>query len=580
MSTPLPTAAPGRTWAVVGSLVRERARQAVVAGGVLVVGTGLGLLTAPLLGRVVDVVVGREDAAALTVPVVLIALVTLGAGVGAAIGAAQVARLGESVLAALRERFVEAVLALPQRRIEAAGAGDLTSRASRDVGIVAEVVRSALPTLARSAVTIVLSLAGMAVLDWRFLLAALVAAPIQAHTVRWYVRSARVVYTAHRVAVAEQQHQLLSSVEGARTIRALRLRGPHADAVSARSLTAVELGMRGVGLLTRFFSRLNLAELVGLVAVLATGFWLVDAGAVTIGQATAAALYFHGIFNPVNAVLGLADELQSAAVSLSRLVGVLGEPVPESTPDTARPAGVRVVGVHFGYAGVPVLRGVDLELAAGERVALVGANGAGKTTLARLIAGVEVPDRGSVVVGAGVAMVSQEVHVFAGTVAEDLRLARPGATDDELRAALDRVGALGWALRLPAGLDTVVGAGGHRLSAAEGQQLALARVVLADPPVVLLDEATADAGSAGARLLERAADAALAGRTALVVAHRLTQAAAADRVVVLVDGVVAESGTHERLLAADGAYARLWAAWSSGGRGQDSLTQSDGHTEL
>jgi ATP-binding cassette, subfamily C, bacterial len=200
----------------------------------------------------------------------------------------------------------------------------------------------------------------------------------------------------------------------------------------------------------------------------------------------------------------------------------------------------------------------------------VGASGAGKTTLAKLIAGVHRPGTGAVHVGgvapaAGtdVVLVTQEVHVFAGTLAEDLRLAAPEATGAELRAALDRVGALAWASRLPNGLDTEVGDGGHALTIAEAQQLAFARLVLADPPVVILDEATAEAGSAGARVLEAAAEAALEGRTALVVAHRLTQAAAADRVIVLSEGRVAESGTHAELVAAGGRYAALWSAWSS-----------------
>ncbi|WP_344296319.1 ABC transporter ATP-binding protein, partial [Streptomyces synnematoformans] len=545
----------------------------------------VGLLTQPLLGHIVDLVTDERDAGALTLPVVLLVAVAVGQGVLTAVGRTMVSRLGETVLAQLRERFVERALHLPLDRLEKAGSGDLTARVTRDVSRVAEAVRGALPQLASSVLAIVLTLGALAVLDWRFLLAALLAVPVQAYTARWYVRRAVPLYARERVATGAQQQQLLDTVSGAATVRAHRLEAPHAGRVEARSRTAVDLRLRGVRLLMGFYNRLHVAEYLGLSAVLVAGYVLVRDGSASIGTATAAALYFHSLFGPVNVALVLLDDAQAATAGLARLVGVVdareqqpasGEPEPAEAG--SRPAvGVSVSGVSHAYEpGRPVLHAVDLELRPKEKVALVGASGAGKSTLAKLLAGIHSPTAGRIDVGGAgpdesgrtVALVTQEVHVFAGRLADDLRLARPGAGDAELREALDRVGALGWAEALPEGLDTVVGEGGHRLTADRAQQLALARLVLADPPVAVLDEATAEAGSLGARRLEEAAERALEGRTALVVAHRLSQAAAADRVVVMEEGRVAESGTHDELRAAAGPYAALWQAWSAG-RGAD-----------
>ncbi|MGW2303060.1 ABC transporter ATP-binding protein [Streptomyces sp. NPDC001809] len=578
----LPTATGAESLTALRGMLHGHRILALGATAVLVAGTGIGLLTAPLLGHIVDLVVERRGASALTLPLVLLVVVAVARGAAAAVGSTLVARLGETVLAALREQFIERALRLPLDRVEAAGSGDLVSRVTSDVSMIGKSVRQALPEFSRSALTILLTFVGLAVLDWRFLLAALVAAPVQVLSVRWYLRRAAPVYGEHRIATGALQHQLLDSVGGVRTVRAFRLNGTHTGLLERRSEAARDLGLRGIHIVTGFFSRLNAAEFIGLAAMLGTGFVLVDRDAVSIGTATAAALYFHSLFNPINATLFLLDDAQSAGASFARLVGVSGLPAERAHDERhdVTDGSVEVSGLSHAYgSGAPVLHGVDLRVRAGERVALVGASGAGKTTLAKLIAGVHSPAEGSIALGGvdardlgpagvrrAVALISQEVHVFAGTLADDLRLARPGSSEEELHAALDRVGALEWARGLPEGLDTVVGEGGHRLTVTQAQHLALARLVLADPPIAILDEATADAGSAGARVLEDAAARALEGRTGLLVAHRLPQAAAADRVVVLDQGRVVETGTHEELVAAGGRYADLWAAWSASRR--------------
>ena len=265
------------------------------------------------------------------------------------------------------------------------------------------------------------------------------------------------------------------------------------------------------------------------------------------------------------------------------MVGVITSIDPAASPGTERPAdaSIRLEQVSHAYTTDEdgnariILHPLDLEIAPGETVSLVGASGAGKSTLAAILAGTLEPRHGRVLHGGAdlahadleavrshASIVSQDVHVFRGTLREDLQLAAPRADDHALRAALRRVDALAWVDRLPKGLDTEVGEKGARLTAEQSQQLALARVVLQDPSVLILDEATADEGSSGARVLERAALEVARGRTTIIVAHRLSQAKVADRILVMADGAVVEQGTHEQLVALGGRYAQLWEAWT------------------
>lgn len=575
----LPTATAARTRAATLGLLAERRGRCVRTVALLVAGTVSGLAVPALLGRIVDVVVDAGTSGQLDVLVGLLLVATLGQGVLQGVGTRDVASLGADVLADLRERVVRRALGVDLQEVERHGTGDLVARVAGDVDAVSDATRYAVPELVVALLTIGLTLVGLLALHPLLALAGLAGAPIYALGTRWYLRRSVPVYAAERVAQGVRTQVLHASLAGVATLRAHRLTDRHVDLVAQRSWDAAALGLRTGYLRAWFFTRVNGAELVGLGATLVAGFLLVRGGHATVGQATAAALYFHRLFDPIAGLLLTIDTAQEAAAALARLVGIADLDPPDDRPGATPPADASVAarGVRFGYDDGPeVLHGVDLEIAPGEHVALVGPSGAGKTTLAKLVTGIHRPREGEVRLGgvaldrlgaaqlrAAIVLLSQEIHVFAGMLADDLRLARPDATDAQLGAALERVGAHGWAEALPAGLQTVVGEGGHRLNATEAQQLALARIVLADPPVVVLDEATAEAGSAGARRLEGSARAALEGRTGIVIAHRLTQAAGADRVVVVEDGRVAEEGTHDELARGDGPYARLWAAWSA-----------------
>jgi ATP-binding cassette subfamily C protein len=262
---------------------------------------------------------------------------------------------------------------------------------------------------------------------------------------------------------------------------------------------------------------------------------------------------------------------------LPRLVGIASLRAP-AAPDAAtfvKEGEIALVGVSHEYiAGKPVLHDINLRIPAGARIALVGATGAGKTTLGAIAAGMLQPTSGTVLIDAkpydrgcsgaqrGIFLVAQDAYAFAGTVRDFLTLSKPDAVDEEVQQALAATFADRWVAALPDGLDTVIGDAGHPLTPDQVQHLALARIVLGDPWFVVMDEATAEAGSSGARTLERAAEAAMRGRTALVVTHRLTQARLANRVLVMDDGAIVEDGTHDQLLALRGRYSELWRAWS------------------
>ncbi|GAA1558549.1 ABC transporter ATP-binding protein [Kribbella sancticallisti] len=585
----LPIAGSKETWRVLWQEIRRLKMLSVVAAVVITGASAAGLVAPWALGVLVDDISGDADRSAVVRVVLLIGGAALLSGVLTAVGVTLVARVGETVLARIREQVVDRVLRLPAPALDKIRTGDLLSRVGDDVASVAAALTEIGPVLLSASLTIVLTGAGMFALDWRLGLAGLLATPMYLLALRWYLPRSAPFYRRERLAMGERSEAIITSLRGSATVRAYRLEEAQLERIGDRSAVARDLSLNVFKLFSTFSSRINHAEFVGLTAILVAGFYLVRADAVTVGATTAAALYFHRLFNPIGGLLMQFDQIQTAAAGLARLAGVLMlKPTEEALAGPApADASVELTGVGHSYDDGPlVVDGVSLRIEPGERVALVGASGAGKTTLAAIAAGVLMPTAGVVRLGGvdirelgeartqqQVALLSQEVHVFSGPLLDDVRLAKASATVEEVEAALELVGALAWVRALPEGLESQVGENAHQLTGAQAQQVALARLVLADPAVAVLDEATAEAGSAGARELERASAAATAGRTTLVVAHRLTQAEQADRIVVLDHGRVVESGTHADLLAAGGRYSQLWHSWTGTGTAKEGASR-------
>ncbi|MFH8610935.1 ABC transporter ATP-binding protein [Streptomyces sp. NPDC018029] len=491
-------------------------------------------------------------------------------------------RFGERTLGRIREQFVDRALALPASVVERAGAGDLTARGTTDVVTAGQMLRDTGPDVFVAAVQALFILGAVFLLDPLLGVCGVVGLTGIWFATRWYLRRAHSAYLEQGTAHSALAEVLAATASGARTVEALRLRERRVADSEAEIGRCVAAHDRTLFLRSVLFPSIDISYAVPVVAVLLLGGILHDQGSVSLGTVVASALYLQQLSQPLDTILQQVEQLQSSGASFARVEGLAATPTgPTGATTPLLPHGgtpeddrIEVNGVRFAYSGTAdVLHGVDLSVHPGERLAIVGPSGAGKSTLSRLLAGIDAPVEGTVTVGGvpiadlppdrlrrQVVLVTQEHHVFLGTLRDNLVIAAESATDVELKAALTAVGA-DWSDGLPAGLDTELGPGGHRLHGAQAQQLALARVVLADPHTLILDEATALLDPTTARHTERALAAVLRGRTVIAIAHRLQTAHDADRVAVMEDGRVTELGTHDDLVTADGAYAALWHSW-------------------
>lgn len=586
----LPTASRSEARARIRRLLRERWAGVTVAVFLTSASTACSLAGPALVGIVVGVVTrGASDAgsvvtraaAAYAVLAVLAAVLRYAGGVRAAV-------VGEDALAELRTEVFDHALAVPVDVVERAGTGDLVSRVTSDVTILADAVRNAIPVSVIAMLELAFTMGALLLLDVRLAGTAIVTGiPIAALGARWYLRRAPALYRRERECHAALAAGLHEAYIGAAVLTGYRAAPRTRMGLARRGRQTVDSEMATTAARNRMRPMISLGQAVSLVAVMALGATLVSRGSLGIGTLSAAALYLIQLFSPIGVLLEWTDELQRSTASFARLVGVTSLPVerratlPTSgdarlpAPAARRARSVRIRDVRFAYeAGAPAVDGVSVEVEPGERMAIVGPSGAGKTTLGKIVAGLLQPDRGSVSIGDAevtdldsrsraqlVAMVAQEVHVFGRTVADNVRLGDDRIDDDEVRRALAAVDALEWAESLRDGIDTWLGSG-HPVSTTRAQQLALARLVCLDPAVVVLDEATADLDPIAAARTERHLDAAIGDRTVITIVHRLDAAERADRVLVLDAGRVVACGCHEELITDAGSpYTRLWEAW-------------------
>ena len=576
-----------------GGLLRPYRPQIIVATVVLVAQTAC-LLAGPALVRVgVDQGLLKQDGAALDrIAIAYLVVAVVGLGLGRLV-IWLVSRTGERFLRSLRERVFRHLMALSLDFYDREKTGRLVARMTSDIDALQELISQGLVMFVQNFLIFVGAIAVILVLSWELSLGVLVIVPPVVVASRWFRRRSNVAYLEVRERIGENLSTLQEGLEGVRVVQAFGRERGWIRRFGRTNENQYEANLETVRISAKYFPFVEFTGVIGIAVIVGLGGLLVDNEVVTVGTVLAFVLYLNNLFEPIQQLSQLYNTVQSSGAALHKLftlldtrVSINEKPGAVDLPDRGA---LDVDRVGFAYGsdapdtdgvvtprGPEVLRDVSITVAPGERIALVGPTGAGKSTLAKLMARFYDPQEGSISYGgvdlrhatlaslrARIVVVPQEGFLFAGTIRDNVRVGRDGATDADVAAAIEALGLTETFAAFPEGVDTEVRERGSRLSAGEKQLVSLARAALADPAVLVLDEATSNLDPGTEHSVERALDRLTEGRTVVVVAHRLSTAARCDRIAVIDQGGLLEVGTHDELLSRRGRYAGLYAAWDS-----------------
>jgi ATP-binding cassette, subfamily B, bacterial len=495
-----------------------------------------------------------------------------------------VGRFGEGVVRELRRRLFIHFQRLPLAFHEHYTSGRVISRQTSDIDSISDLFEDGLDSLVSAVFSLLLVGAGMLLLDWPLALVVLAGFGPLAGLTLWFRRESAIAYRRSREAIAAVIVHFVETFGGIRAVQAFRREQRNEEIFSSLNGRYAAASLRSSRLIAVYSPGITLTGNLATGAVLLYGGLRVTDGDIKVGVLATFLLYLQRFFDPLQDLSQFYNTFQSAAAALEKISGVLDEP--PSVPEPAEPAELpaprgsgrelRLRSVRFGYREAVVLPGLDLVIPPGQTVALVGETGAGKSTIARLVARFYDPRAGQVMLDGTdlrdlpdsalrreVVLITQENFLFSGSVADNIELGKPGASRAEIEAAANAIGAGAFIEALPGGYDAPVGKRGGRLSAGQRQLISFARAFLAAPAVLVLDEATSLLDMPGERAVQAALRTILAGRTAIIIAHRLSTVAIADRVLVLAGGQIVEDGPPGLLLADDGQYSALHASWRS-----------------